>query len=247
MENINFDANLAKNIGVNEAIFLQNIWHWIKKNKVDNKNFHDGKYWTYNSKRAYEEYYPFWTYGQIRVIIKNLYIKNLILIGNYSDDKRDKTNWYTLSDSMLYYFESVKEASKISSALLNQSIGSIVPTNESDDANPLAQSCQSFKGANNNTNNKTNSVVTLSFLIQNFPIKYDEFLLKYKSQILDFKEFEERFNLKLEEEYFDETKRNPMSRLESFARGWIQNQNKTKSFQNNTTPAKDPYSHLKAK
>lgn len=97
---------------------------------------------------------------------------------------------------------------------------------------------------NNKYNNKNNSeVITLSFLIKNHPIKYDEFLLKYKNQILDFNEFEQRFNLKLEEEYFDSSKRNPMSRLESFARGWIQNLSKTKSFQKPEQP--DPYKNRK--
>ena len=49
-----FDIDIAKRYGVMSAVLLQNLQHWIEKNKANGKNFFDGHYWTYNSKKAFE-------------------------------------------------------------------------------------------------------------------------------------------------------------------------------------------------
>ena len=46
-----FDIDVAQEVGVNAAILLENIAHWIEHNRAneDKRSFHDGTYWTYNS------------------------------------------------------------------------------------------------------------------------------------------------------------------------------------------------------
>ena len=46
------NKTLARELGLNEALVLQQINNWIEINKKSGKNYHDGKYWTYNSIRA---------------------------------------------------------------------------------------------------------------------------------------------------------------------------------------------------
>ena len=46
---------LARALGLNEALVLQQINYWIEINKKSGKNYHDEKYWTYNSIRAWQE------------------------------------------------------------------------------------------------------------------------------------------------------------------------------------------------
>ena len=46
---------LARELGLNEALVLQQINYWIEINKKSGNNYHDGKYWTYNSIRAWQE------------------------------------------------------------------------------------------------------------------------------------------------------------------------------------------------
>ena len=46
---------LARELGLNEALVLQQINYWIEINKKFGNNYHDGKYWTYNSIRAWQE------------------------------------------------------------------------------------------------------------------------------------------------------------------------------------------------
>lgn len=96
--NYTFDVDVAKKVGVNGAIFLANLQFWILKNKANGTNFHDGRYWTFNSIKAYEDIFPFWTGKQIQIVISKLRDSGLILTGNYNKDKRDRRLWYTLSD-----------------------------------------------------------------------------------------------------------------------------------------------------
>jgi len=92
----NFDKQIAKDIGVEEAIMYSNIEWWVKKNKANKskKHLHDGKYWTFNSMSAFAELFPFWSKGQIRRILKNLISKGLILTGSFNKIGYDKTKWY---------------------------------------------------------------------------------------------------------------------------------------------------------
>ena len=97
-----FDTELAQKLGVNEAIMLQNIIFWLVKNKANGTNHYDGRYWTYNSHKAFRELFPFWSESQIKRILQNLFDKNVIVKGNYNSNPYDKTNWYTLSDEYSY-------------------------------------------------------------------------------------------------------------------------------------------------
>lgn len=92
-----FNTELAKEIGVDEAIVCYNLEFWLKKNMANNKHFHDGKYWTYNSAKSWSILFDFWTQKQITRIMKSLKDKGIIEVGNYNKLKYDRTNWYTLT------------------------------------------------------------------------------------------------------------------------------------------------------
>jgi len=113
--NYSFNVNVAIYLkNVNEAVFIQNIAFWILHNKANKTNFYDGYYWTYNTLDSFSEIFPFWTYDQIRTIIKNLEKKNILLTGSYNKKKYDKTKWYTLDNefSKTYYPQIYLEPSK---------------------------------------------------------------------------------------------------------------------------------------
>lgn len=84
--------------GAEEAIMLYNFRFWIWKNEANEKHFHEGRYWTYNSKKAMAKIFPFWTERRIKTILDNLTKKGALLKGNFSDNKMDRTNWYSLVD-----------------------------------------------------------------------------------------------------------------------------------------------------
>lgn len=98
MEIIVFKSEIAKKYGVDEAIMIGNLAHWIEKNEANGRNFYDGRYWTYNSIEAFTKLFPFWTARQIRRILKSLEDKKVIITGNYNQSTYDRTTWYAFAD-----------------------------------------------------------------------------------------------------------------------------------------------------
>ena len=98
MTNMHFNVGIAKCVGVDGAIMINNLHYWIIKNKANEKHFYDGKYWTYNSLEAFMELFPFWSKRQIERILKNLKKDGYIEDGNYNKVAYDRTKWYTLTE-----------------------------------------------------------------------------------------------------------------------------------------------------
>lgn len=91
-----FDPDVACALGVNAAILLYYIDWWITKNKVEGRNFYEGRYWTYNSAKAFAELFPFWSEDLIQKLLVKLEKTGIIISGNFNEDKRDRTKWYTI-------------------------------------------------------------------------------------------------------------------------------------------------------
>ncbi len=84
---------LAVKIGLNEAIFIQQIHYWIYKSDKEI----DGKIWTYNSYEELHLQFPFWGIRTIKRIVKNLTDNGFLFVENHNKDKWNKTNWYALN------------------------------------------------------------------------------------------------------------------------------------------------------
>lgn len=93
-----FDIDIAKIYGVNAAILLKHIGHWIDKNKANGKHFYDGNYWTYNSVKAFKELFPYMSEKVIRNTLKKLEDDGIIITGNYNKVAYDRTTWYALTE-----------------------------------------------------------------------------------------------------------------------------------------------------
>jgi len=98
--NHSFNIDDAKIYGVECAILLENFRYWIDKNKANRKHFYDGAYWTYNSVKAFEELFPYWTTNQIRRYIEKLESMGAIKSGNYNNSPYDRTKWYCLNEKI---------------------------------------------------------------------------------------------------------------------------------------------------
>ena len=60
-----FDCRLAEKYGVDEAIFLHNLYFWIvRKNEANGRHHHEGRTWTYNSMAAFARLFPFGANGR---------------------------------------------------------------------------------------------------------------------------------------------------------------------------------------
>lgn len=92
-----FEVEIAVNYGVNAAILLENFGYWIKQNEANDINYFDGTYWTYNSRRAFRELFPYLSERQINTAIQKLIDNGLIITGNYNKSAYDRTLWYALT------------------------------------------------------------------------------------------------------------------------------------------------------
>lgn len=89
--------NLAKAVGLNESIVIQQVHYWLQKSK----HFHDGCFWIYNSYEKWQEQFPFWSERTLRTIISNLEKSGLLISSNYNRLSIDRTKWYTIAYDLL--------------------------------------------------------------------------------------------------------------------------------------------------
>ena len=111
LDRINGQAAVARRYGLEEAVFLDYLMFWYKENRANQRNFRDGRWWTYNSVNALSQIFPWWSVKQLRRIAESCRTKGAILAGNYSADHRDRTLWYTPSDELLALYGTCGEGS----------------------------------------------------------------------------------------------------------------------------------------
>lgn len=109
-----FDIEVAKEFGVGEAVIIKNFQFWIMKNKANSKHLHilnivdkEGsktvmRTWTYNSVRAMQSLFPFWTEKQVRRILKSLVDQEVLITSNYNKTSYDRTIWYAFKDESIW-------------------------------------------------------------------------------------------------------------------------------------------------
>lgn len=103
------DRTLAKAIGLNEAIILQQIHYWLKINEAKKQNFYDGRYWTYNSiSEWHKNDFSFWSEKTVARAFSKLEELNILIAGNYNADRRDRTKWYSIDYEILEQLVSVQ-------------------------------------------------------------------------------------------------------------------------------------------
>lgn len=101
LDRISGYAHVALRYGLEEAIFLDSLMYWYKENRANQRNYQDGRWWTFNSVKAFQELFPWWSVRQIRRIIDSCKKQGAILTGSFNDDHRDRTAWYTPGDELL--------------------------------------------------------------------------------------------------------------------------------------------------
>lgn len=99
-----FDINIAKEYGIEEAIFIKHFYFWVKKNACNGSNCFDGKYWTFNKMDTFVKLFPYLTLKQVRRVIDSLKEKGLLETGVFNKTKFDRTLWYTLTEKAFALF-----------------------------------------------------------------------------------------------------------------------------------------------
>lgn len=89
---------LAIRIGLNEAIFLQQLHYFLSLSKHEK----DGRRWIYNSSADWQAIFPFWSAPTIRRVIASLEEQKLIITTTqYNQSGFDKRRWFAIDYSAL--------------------------------------------------------------------------------------------------------------------------------------------------
>lgn len=92
-----FDVDIAKRYGIVGAVLLKNIHFWIEKNRANEKNFYEGNYWTYCSKKAFAKLFPYLNERQIDYALKKLIDAGVLITGNFNANRYDRTLWFSIT------------------------------------------------------------------------------------------------------------------------------------------------------
>lgn len=129
-------VDLAARYGLDVAVFIQNIYYWVRKNEANQEHFYDGRYWAHSSYRGLEKWFePLWSMQQIKRIVSKCRDQGLLLVGNYNPDGFTHTNWYSVTDAVLEIYGDFPEPEKvvrnrtIDSPILMQHRSEIEPAN----------------------------------------------------------------------------------------------------------------------
>ncbi len=93
--------SLAKKIGLNEAIVIQQLHYWIEISGHDI----EGENWVYATHEELQSQFPWWSTKTIQRTLTNLKDNGLIKVNNFNKKKYDKTNWYTIDYKKLNELE----------------------------------------------------------------------------------------------------------------------------------------------
>ena len=102
--NHSFNVKVAEEFGIEKAILLENFYFWIIKNRANNKNLHNGRYYTYNTAEAFEKLFPYMKARRIAQLLREMEHEDGLLISGQFNNY-DRTKSYTLTDIAMSYFE----------------------------------------------------------------------------------------------------------------------------------------------
>ena len=93
------DIDLAKVIGLNEAIVLQQINYWLHVGGGKNA---DGRHWIKHTISEFlKKDFPFWSRSTVKRIIANCEKEGFLLVKNLNRAGFDKSKWYSVDERKL--------------------------------------------------------------------------------------------------------------------------------------------------
>lgn len=168
-----FDARIAEKYSLEEAIIISHIYGWIKHNATNDMNYHDGRYWTYNSLTAFAKQFPFWSESKVKRILidlaggtdkKDVKPKHepLIMKQNFNKSPFDRTVWYSFTDKFFMYLKELgyETYTDFPQKETPFSADDQIDIPQADDHIPPAdKQYQQYNNTTNNTNNNVTSTI----------------------------------------------------------------------------------------
>ncbi|QDF28976.1 hypothetical protein [Halarcobacter anaerophilus] len=90
---LTIEPNLAKEIGLNEAIFIKQLDYWLKKST----KLIDDKKWVFNTVDQWQIQFPFWSKNTVIRTIEKLKKNGCIYVKQLDTNLLNRTNWYSIN------------------------------------------------------------------------------------------------------------------------------------------------------
>jgi len=89
--------SLAEEIGLNEAIILQQIHYWTQKSQ-NHEEDQDGveRKWVWKTFAEWEEEFPFWSRRTIQRAVQSLRDEGILVVEQLRQSEGDNRNWYAI-------------------------------------------------------------------------------------------------------------------------------------------------------
>lgn len=97
-----FDIAIAAMFGVECAILIHHFQHWIRINRSCNRNVHEGRCWTYQTRKSIRAHFPYWKEDEVRRLTDKLVEQGVLIKGNHNKSQMDRTIWYAFSNEKAF-------------------------------------------------------------------------------------------------------------------------------------------------
>lgn len=168
---------LAVTIGLNEALFIQQLHYWINYSH----HIFDGRKWVYNTFDKWQEKLPFISTSTIKRIIKKIKSEKILLTANFNASTWDRTIWYSIDYDVLnrYIAEKIDLArnAKEEAAYFNPATGEEYPLESVPENLKIPVSPNQFQQPD--VPEPQNDVIDPS--IESIPLAQNEPMHKFKS------------------------------------------------------------------
>lgn len=128
-----FDVDLSIELkSVELAIMTHHFQLWIRHNASNNRNFHEGRTWTYQTLKDVATYFPYWSIKQVERFINKLVELKILVKGNFNKSPYDRTLWYAFGNEEKFSISRNREIENPESGNQNPEIGTPIPCNNTD-------------------------------------------------------------------------------------------------------------------
>ena len=160
-----FNTDLAEKYGIEKALIIDYFAYWVVENMRNEKNFHEGRYWVFNSASALSEKFHYISRRTMNQKLQELEADGILISGNFNKNKFDRTKWYSFKDEYAWLLDEHRSSAEIA-ASSGDNLQSIGESSHSigENCQWSGENCHSIKISNTYTDKNSKEFQTDSSL-----------------------------------------------------------------------------------
>lgn len=160
-----FNTDLAEKYGIEKALIIDYFAYWVVENMRNERNFHEGRYWVFNSASALSEKFHYISRRTMNQKLQELEADGILISGNFNKNKFDRTKWYSFKDEYAWLLDEHRSSAEIA-ASSGDNFHSIGESSHSigENCQRSGENCHSIKISNTYTDKNSKEFQTDSSL-----------------------------------------------------------------------------------